>query len=333
MGDRRRLWALDGLRGLAALAVVAYHYLDRGPHLYPQLGQSYSWIEWGKYGVQLFFIISGFVIFDSVRASTSTRFLVNRAIRLYPAYWLAVLLTFIVVSLYGLPGRETTLPVALFNLTMLEGFFGVPYVDGAYWTLAVELAFYAVIVFLARLNALRDGVIFITLSVWLGLLLAARAVALILPDDFGAFELLEGIAYWLPVFIIGIALNIGYHGGRWLPSVAIIIAALSVLTLGEISMLPPLAASVILVTISIYLQLPTKVRPVSDYLGELSYPVYLLHQNIGYVLLLGLAAFGVPQIAATLVAAACAIGVATIAAYLFDIPIRNRLRRLVPQSK
>ncbi|MGE2836573.1 acyltransferase family protein [Mycobacterium sp. SMC-4] len=325
MGERRRLWALDGLRGLAALAVVAYHYLDRGPQLYPELGHAHSWIEWGQYGVQLFFIISGFVIFDSVKSSTTGHFFANRAIRLYPAYWLAVFLTFTVVLFFGLPGRETSLLVALFNLTMLEGFFGIPYVDGAYWTLAIELAFYVSIAVLARIGALADGRLITTLFVWIAAVLAMRGIGLVFHGN-PVIDMLDGIASWLPLFVVGIALNIGHKSGRWIAPVAVIICAVAVTASRGLAVLPPLIVATALVVAAIVVRIPQGVRPFSNFLGELSYPVYLLHQNIGYVLLLWLASAGVPQLGAVAITAAVAISIGTIAAYAFDIPVRSRLR-------
>lgn len=324
----RRLWALDGLRGLAALAVVAYHYLERGPSLYPQLGLQHSWAEWGRYGVQLFFIISGFVIFDSARRSTTREFAANRVIRLYPAYWVAVILTFVVVYSFGLPGRQTSIPVALVNLTMLQGFLGIPYVDGAYWTLAIELTFYFVIIALARAHALADRRVFITLFVWLAVVIAVRGAGFLIKNN-SAVEVLSGIAYYMPVFLIGIALNIGLQTGRWLLPIAVIVTAIACVSPGDVLVALPLTVSTLLTVGAIYLRLPECVRPVSDYLGELSYPVYLIHQNVGYVILLALATQGIPQFGAIAIAAASAIALATVISYAIDIPVRRRLRALV----
>lgn len=322
---RRRLWALDGLRGLAALAVVAYHYLHRGPELYPELGTSYPWLDLGQYGVQLFFIISGFVIFDSARKDATKRFFVNRAIRLYPAYWVAVILTFTVVAVFGLRGREVSVPAGLFNLTMLERFFNVPYVDGAYWTLAVELSFYVAIGLLARTAALLDRRIFVTLFIWLLVDLAVRGVDFLTSGNF-VIEMLGGIAYWMPLFLVGIALNIGHRTGKWLLPAMVIGAALCVIAPGDLSVVPILAATTALTLGTLYVKLPDRVRPISDYLGELSYPIYLVHQNIGYVIMLALIAAGIPQFGSVTIAAGAAILVATTIAYGVDRPVRKRLR-------
>ncbi|MEV5112746.1 hypothetical protein [Peribacillus frigoritolerans] len=70
----------------------------------------------------------------------------KRAIRLYPAYLSAVVITFLMVRLYGLEGRGVSSFEALFNIRMLQGFVRIiNHVDGAYWSLTVELTFYILI--------------------------------------------------------------------------------------------------------------------------------------------------------------------------------------------
>jgi peptidoglycan/LPS O-acetylase OafA/YrhL len=144
-----RLRSLDGLRFLAALAVVAYHYTAYGrgtlawgvrpSTLMPTLSApaSYGWL-----GVQLFFLISGFVICMSAWGRSVGDFFVSRASRIYPAYWFSVLLITGVVLLWPTVGKPLQLREVLVNLTMLQAPLGVPHVDGIYWTLWVELVFY-----------------------------------------------------------------------------------------------------------------------------------------------------------------------------------------------
>jgi peptidoglycan/LPS O-acetylase OafA/YrhL len=101
-------------------------------------------VRHGHYGVNLFFIVSGYVIFMTLhRTREPMDFVVSRFSRLYPAYWVAVGLTFAVTALLGLPGKEVSFGQALGNLLMFHGLLGVPDVDNVYWTLQVELLFYA----------------------------------------------------------------------------------------------------------------------------------------------------------------------------------------------
>ncbi|MFI9153789.1 acyltransferase family protein [Streptomyces sp. NPDC053367] len=153
--DRRRprLYLVDGIRLLAALLVVMHHFAgtkraDRpGNAIWDRPVQdimptvfrvaSFGWI-----GVEIFFVISGFVICMSCWGRSPRQFFVSRVIRLYPAYWFAVLFTTGVVA--ALPGVWDRLPArdVLLNLTMLQTGSRVPHVDAVYWTLWSELRFY-----------------------------------------------------------------------------------------------------------------------------------------------------------------------------------------------
>ena len=150
---RPRLYAVDGIRLLAALMVAVHHYAGtrrvNQPHnliwdrpaadIMPTVFHvaNYGWI-----GVEIFFVISGFVICMSCWGRTPKQFFISRVVRLYPAYWFAVLFTTAV--LVTLPGVWERFPArdVLLNLTMLQSGAGVMNVDGVYWTLWSELRFY-----------------------------------------------------------------------------------------------------------------------------------------------------------------------------------------------
>ncbi|MDX3456796.1 acyltransferase [Streptomyces sp. ME02-8801-2C] len=146
-----RLRALDGLRLLAALMVAFYHYAGRGgtiseswnqsPGLmFPTLSQA---AVYGCLGVQFFFVISGFVICMSSWGRTVGDFFRSRIARLYPAYWVAIVI--ITVAAYLLPVVVHPLRTdeVLVNFTMLQQPMGVKRVLGVCWTLWVEVRFYA----------------------------------------------------------------------------------------------------------------------------------------------------------------------------------------------
>lgn len=141
-----RILVLDGLRLVAALMVVAYHYVAFGEgwegsqaQLFPLVFRpsAYGWL-----GVELFFMISGFVICMSCWGRSVADFFVSRVIRLYPAYWVGVLGTTLVVALVAGGVEPLAWRDVLVNLTMLQWPVGVEHVDGVYWTLWAELRFY-----------------------------------------------------------------------------------------------------------------------------------------------------------------------------------------------
>lgn len=149
-----RFYLLDMLRLMAAFAVVMFHYTGRqGPHwsgestatLFPTLSHI---TVYGYYGVHLFFVISGFVIFMSVEGRSTPQFLGSRVGRLFPAYWVAVLSTAMLQAWVAPYLKDVSLFQVLVNLTMLQAPLRVPHVDGVYWTLWIELTFYGIIVLL-----------------------------------------------------------------------------------------------------------------------------------------------------------------------------------------
>lgn len=103
---------------------------------------AFPFAAYGWLGVELFFLISGFVICMSCWGRSVGDFFTSRVTRLYPAYWFAVLATTAVLLL--IPGGQKPLPWpdVLTNLTMLQEPLGVRMVDGVYWTLFAELRFY-----------------------------------------------------------------------------------------------------------------------------------------------------------------------------------------------
>lgn len=137
-----RFRELDALRGVASLLVVFFHYtMERS--------QAEYGFKYGVAGVDLFFIISGFVIFMSITKVSSTKeFLVNRISRLYPTYWACVFITFLVQIIVGfyMPNKAVpSLLDLLGNLTMFQYYLNIKDIDGPYWTMIVEMLFYLLI--------------------------------------------------------------------------------------------------------------------------------------------------------------------------------------------
>ncbi|MFG2790400.1 acyltransferase family protein [Streptomyces sp. NPDC048419] len=151
--ERPRLYAIDGLRLVAALMVAVHHYAGSWRVDQPAnavwdrpvseiMPTVYHLATYGWIGVEIFFVISGFVICMSCWGRTPRQFFVSRVIRLYPAYWFGIVFTTVFVVV--VPGVWDRLKVRdiLLNLTMLQSGSGVDSVDGVYWTLWSELRFY-----------------------------------------------------------------------------------------------------------------------------------------------------------------------------------------------
>lgn len=319
----RRLQALDALRGIAALAVVLFHYTTNLRYNYPQFRPLLSF-PYGHFGVELFFVVSGFVIFMSLaRARSVADFAVSRFARLFPAYWAGLLLTASLLATGGLADRTIGHTDTLFNLTMLQEFFGVPHVDGVYWTLARELVFYLLMgLLLARKKTSRVHAV-------MGLLLALQAAASIadrtgltaLRDNHAASLLLYPFVH---LFAAGIALY-GIHRTPksrpdWLLLSAALVCELLLPRpdggkLGHLIVVSAIAA-VGLVATGRLQWLAT--RPLL-WLGSISYALYLVHQNIGYWLIHRLTAAG------------WSLPGAILAALLLALALAHALRNLVEE--
>lgn len=144
-----RVNELDLLRFLAALSVVFFHYTFRGYAAdglsvmpYPLLA---PFAKYGYLGVDLFFIISGFVILMTAANGSLQGFIVSRVVRLYPAFWACCTITAALTLAMGGGRFHASLGQYLVNMTMLSEFAGVPSIDGSYWSLFVELKFYVLV--------------------------------------------------------------------------------------------------------------------------------------------------------------------------------------------
>jgi len=146
----KRLELLDCGRFIAACGVVMFHYFFNGianhkiTSLHP-IPEVVRFAKYGYLGVDFFFMISGYVIFFSAMNRSASEFAVSRAVRLFPAFWIAALFTTTIAHFWAGPSMTVRFSQLVANFTMIPGVFGYPFVDGVYWTLQWELAFYGLI--------------------------------------------------------------------------------------------------------------------------------------------------------------------------------------------
>lgn len=287
-GHHRRLNELDALRGLGALCVLVFHYSTRFHELFPQAAHVPFSFPGGNYRVLLFFAISGFAIFFSLdRVASVADFAINRFARLYPAYIVAMLLTlgieFAAHATRLLVGPEAILA----NMTMLQGFAFIPEVDGAYWTLTVEIAFYFCMIALWRFGGVRR--LEPLLAVWLGL----RWLFWLWPDMPERIIMLLILRY-IPFFMIGMLTYRVWRGQRnWRQQAPyVLLAQASVMTMEtwDIWLVAILLQTGFAALIAGKLRW-IAVRPLL-WLGGISYSFYLIHQHVGFVVMLEFAKAG-----------------------------------------
>jgi len=296
--ESRRLRQVDGLRAIAALGVVAYHYTSRYQEAFPGAAALPGAFRWGHLGVNLFFAISGFVIFMTLERSRSAlEFLGSRIARLYPAYWGAIAVTTVGLALLPLPLPTPDALQLLANLSMLQRFFEIPDVDGVYWSLQIELIFYAWMLALWRLGALRRPLL--VCGVWIAAALLAKLamlgtaaapfgnVATDAPTLLPAAQMNATLLYWFPWFAIGILSWTGLRHHRVDPAHTTVLGlAIFTAAYGErLSVLAcALAAALLLHGAARHRLGALQWRPLV-FFGAISYPLYLLHQRLGWAVI------------------------------------------------
>lgn len=297
-----RLPELDWTRGVAALAVVAFHYLHKGPSegwmLAPRIPFLADIARYGYLGVHLFFMISGYVILMTAQNASLRAFLASRVARLVPALWVCVLATASIEWLVAdSPFRPEGWGQVLANLTLFPQVFGHAAIDGAYWSLTVELTFYMGIGLLVACRQMHRIERFIGIWLAISLLNALRPMY--------PLQLYLAVQ-WAPLFSAGalffLVRQTGWTARRRLMAAASLILACVYAwkEAGPVAHWRTLMAfdqganhlvvlALIVAFFAWFLRLVHRQdgrRPTigSDLAGRLTYPLYLIHQNAGYAL-------------------------------------------------
>lgn len=338
LAPRRRLRGLDALRGLAALAVCLFHYTYTFPRIVGRPFDVGFVASAGHYGVDLFFIISGFVIFMTLENSPRAYdFVGARVARIYPAYLAALLLTTAVVSLSALPVLRPSLVKFLANLTMVPQVFGQDVVDGVYWTLAYEAGFYlfaATVIWRCGLERVER-----VCAVWLVATLLLRFEPVLLwryPYVLHMIRLATTGSFAM-LFIIGIMIYRICRGRAWALTYFVLAAALGATFAGPLTFVHPMSGAGYFLLIAscaalVWLggsdRLPLKPLAPLIFLGDISYSFYLLHQFIGFVVLNRLLHWGVSATPALLLTIAFAVALAFAMYRMVERPGQRLVRAL-----
>lgn len=339
---------LDAMRAIATLLVVCTHAAEVMRSVTASGGWLYdvaSTINIGHLGVTLFFMISGFVIPASLGEDQSKcvalrAFAIRRFFRLYPAYWVSMLVALVTIWwLWGKPIDGTSI---LVNLTMAARAVGVTEIQPPYWTLYTELLFYLLCACLFAIGLLHRPIILAALSAAL-LLVFLYGYVPGSRDASGPLHILYNtdLSMHLSVMFAGALLR-QWHDGRLSPgpSRALLVAVLAgwmilpvwVGTLFDTGpffwVYPDLEASFAL-GIATFLVLTFWAKPsfpplVS--LGQSSYSLYLFHSPV-LTLILWLASTQ-PAFAwlrgelavAMLLSLAVSIGIAIVCYWLIERP-------------
>jgi len=339
-GPGGRFEELDVVRGLAAVCVVLSHYSS---HCARYFGAGPFGVHlatgYGFYAVELFFMISGFVIYFTLeRSATWKDFAFSRVTRLYPAYWTA--LTLMVVLQSVLFGKPFWVGGYVVNLTMFQEFVGFSNLDNVFWSLTVELAFYVIMGLLFATGLLPR--IEVVTAIWLTLAclwsVADQYLGIALPAALPRMLILRHV----PFFVAGITFYRIARKGPTPARLALLLAALAAAGLIDgmwdadvaavewTDVLRRLGVAAILFGIfalAVTGRLRFAISPVTLWLGSISYSLYVSHRNLGYSTLFRLHGAGVSISTSFLITLAGALILALVLSYAVERPTMRALRQ------
>ncbi|WP_327091926.1 acyltransferase [Nonomuraea sp. NBC_01738] len=300
-----RLAELDLLRFVAALAVLAFHFLvafasvwgTRPSGLFPAVAPIAGL---GILGVELFFMISGFVILMSAWGRGLGAFARSRFVRLFPAYWLSLAAAYTVYGLIGAKGPDPILggdQYAL-NATMIQRLFGGTDAIGVYWSLWAELRFYVIMAVLVIIGVTYNRVLILG-GVWLALAGLALWLQNPLLNEFV-------MPRYAPYFVAGMSLYLIHsrRGQTWLPWIYVAagyalaldsafyrvhqridkagVKAMPVTDTGVVITITLIFVVMALVALGLLRLRPSKALTA---LGGTTYPLYLFHSLVAVALI------------------------------------------------
>jgi len=329
---------LDLLRFLAALSVTLFHLAHRSASVYGTSALPFQPLagiaDYGYMGVDLFFMISGFVVMGSAQNATVGSFVMGRITRLYPAFFFCCTVAFTVLLAFGQP-PVPTVGTYLANMTMQPHFFSAVWLDPTYWTLALEIRFYFLLTLLVLFKQVHNA------ERWSYAWLGAIFMLMIFPVERLHSKLLVPFA---PYFVAGITFHYLRMHGTSTARLATLLICYILSLYDAVAMIKgqPLYANLSYVVACLattgfyaafYLIATRKTGRLGQYrwatLGLLTYPLYLIHQPVCTIMLSTFA----PAINQQVVLWGSLI-VALLVAYLIHIyverPLAAAMRNLVP---
>ncbi|MEO6850571.1 MAG: acyltransferase [Mucilaginibacter sp.] len=262
-----RIKHIDALRGIAAIIVTFFHLTGNS-------GLSKQTASIGKYGytgVEIFFVISGFILPYSLQKSgykfqNFSVFMLKRIARIYPAYIVAIIIGILITLFAHVP----LLPFKsiISHLVFLNVILGYNTISPVFWTLAIEFQFYIVIGLSSKYFSSSNlgSVLLICIMILISLLISSPAY----------------IFHWFPFFGLGILIYNSKFTGIpawmfWLCTATIVIFVIAQYGLPE-----AIAGTFALLYICfVSMENKTKFNAVLLWLGVISYSLYLIHWDLG----------------------------------------------------
>ena len=330
---KRRIFELDYIRAISALLIMLFHYTTQYD---TSLGHLESWpiaFPWGSRAVSTFFLLTGYLTVCHYSGSV-LQFYYKRWIRIWPTYAVCIVITSVFMAIL-MPERLRTVPEILLNLTTFHAYLGARAVDGVYWTLTIEVIFYFWIAFCMMPKKTERQ---------LALLYAWSLLAAVvnLCNALGFCPLpvtLSKIAFiteHVPCFIAGVAISLQNSKNavsfrQLLPIYLFCLIALCAgNTVGSILWTVLWALLIWAVTagkLRFALKESNFLHKCLLFLAGISYPLYLLHQFIGFAIIRKLEQLGCLSQLWIFVPIAFSLLLATATHYWIELPIGKLLTK------
>lgn len=328
---------LDALRGLAALMVLFFHFTWDRP-------QSDLGFNLGTTGVELFFMISGFVIFMSLlHVKKGIHFVISRVTRLYPTYWACVTFTFIIFYFYrGIALTKTDLLNYWGNMSMFQFYMSIPDLDDSYWTMIIEMLFYIGILLLFQFRKLNH-----VTAIGMSLVIVVTLIGSFFYEHAFVKDLLKWVPLlqYISLFVAGIIFYKLYHdkSKQLLHYTLLAVCLLSQIlyynysdrfgtsvTHKEYSVM--LIVYFTLFTLFVNGKLGFIVSKPSLFFGKISFAMYLIHQSFSRGILLPYFINDLHMnfwLAALVFTLPIIVFVASLITYGIEIPLRRKIKKLL----
>ena len=363
---RTHIYPLDAVRFFSALCVMVFHlafydWASPSSTVGQMLAHATSYPEatpfasFGWIGVEIFFVISGFVIANSASGASPIAFAKSRVLRLYPAVWICLLFT---LSAWLLAGGQTTRHLASEFARTFTLWISGPWLDGVYWSLAVEIVFYAIVFVVlvsSRFEQIRNAARILSLMSATYLLLYTFVPHIFTSPDgqwivahadvlqlrYGCFFAL-GIWMWLST--VRALKTIDWLGMLMATATCMLEIALRAQEMTKFEVpsgvvIPVITPVVLWVAVVLFIFIiahaPESFAPTSKpsrdamkHLGQMTYPLYLTHSVVGAFLIRTLVNHGVNPWPALAMAMLSALMLSHLVAGYAEPAVRRRLRSL-----
>lgn len=284
--------AVQGLRGYLMIWIVLFHYTSRYPSLYPSddIYMPIHFENGGDVGIVIFFIISGFFLAKGLYNLEKSKlkfleFCKHKYMRLWPSYIVSIILIFVCVRIFGLPGRESSITTLLIDALFIYHPI-VGYVDLSHWFIA-HLIF--VQCFLGFMFSIVQGnkkkiqfrLLIISFNIFFVLLALPQTTShtLCVVDTFIPFKSTLAV-------LIGVGIY-QYSKGKEYVDLMLIVISVCILMFLLSQMLILVYSILFYMLLNIDNIVTRKIfqNKLIIEIGNMSFYWYLIHQNIGYIFL------------------------------------------------